>query len=273
MEEAGNGEIVETVGETALAQRPEKAPIRIGERGLEFESAAEVYRMAAAFASGGVAPKGMNVGAVMAAILKGRALGLDEITSVTSIVVINGRTQMSGSLLLALLRRAGVEYDVWHTGEGNQREAHIRAWWPGKKDRQKERSFSMAEAARAGLATKDTYKAWPDDMLLWRAVAKLARQEFPEIAAGIYVHGEIPGDPVVSGAAPEQAGTESAPRPAPGADPMLADLAPVEVEPLPEPAVRCKKHKDVDLTETDGCWKCEAEAKEAAEAASSKRGE
>lgn len=181
----------------------------------------------------------MTPGGAMAAILKGRALGLDEITAVTNIVVVKGRTQMAGSLLLALMRKAGIDYDVWHEGEGNTRTAFIKAWWPGKKDRAKTRSFSMGDAARAGLVTKDSYKAWPDDMLLWRAVARLARQEFPELAAGIYVFGEVPGDPAPDTGEQVETPAEAPRTAAPGPDPLLAELASKPAAPIvaePEPA-------------------------------------
>jgi hypothetical protein len=133
------------------------------------------------------------------------------------------------------MHRAGIEDEIWYTGEGNTRQAHIRAWWPGKKP--KEQAFSMGDAVRAGLASKDTYKAWPDNMLLWRAVSNLAKQAFPEIGAGIYVFGEIPGDPPPD-MSDQEAGPESslAGRTpfAPGPDPLLAELS---AAPIAGPAV------------------------------------
>lgn len=210
--------------ETALTTTEPKAgkhAIKIGERGLAFESAAEVYKMADAFVRGGVAPKGMQPGAVMAAMLKGAELGIAPITAVTNILVINGRVQMAGSLILAVLKRAGIEYAFWWEGEGNKRAAFVKAWRAGSKPMT--HTFSMGDAARAGLAGKDTYKAWPDEMLLWRAVAKVGRQQFPDVCAGIYVHGEIPGDPT-----PETDETAEEPRPTlapPGHDPLIAELS------------------------------------------------
>lgn len=45
-EEQATVEGEEQVSTALTTQRQEKAPIRIGERGLAFESAAEVFRMA-----------------------------------------------------------------------------------------------------------------------------------------------------------------------------------------------------------------------------------
>jgi hypothetical protein len=206
---------------TTTEPKDGKHPIKVGERGLSFESASEVYRMAQAFVAGGVAPKGSTAGGVMAAMMKGAELGIAPITAVTSISVVNGRTQMAGSLVLAVLKRAGVLYEFWWDGEGNKRAASIKAWMPGRKPMT--HTFTMGDAVRAGLASKDTYKAWPDEMLLWRAVAKMGRQQFPDVCAGIYVHGEIPGDP-----APDLVATATeapAPTSPPGPDPLIAELS------------------------------------------------
>jgi hypothetical protein len=214
--------------ETALSTVDKgKAAIKVGERGIAFETAAELYRMAQAFVQGGVAPAGSNAGGVMAAILKGRALGLDEITSVTQIMMIKGRTMMAGALVLGLLKRAGIDYRFWWTGEDNNTlTAHIVAWDPSrgeKKGSWPEHTFSMGDAARAGLTNKkgDTWKAWPREMLLWRAVSKMGRQQFPEVCAGIYVPGEIPGDPQVT------VDPEAMAPPAPAVpDPLFEDAQP-----------------------------------------------
>jgi hypothetical protein len=207
--------------EQALAVAPkDKAAIAIGERGLAFESASEVYRMAQAFVSGGVAPKGATPGAVMAAMLKGRALGLDEITAISSITVVGGRVQMGGALILALIRKhqacaEGPTY--WWEGEGNQRAAFVRARRADEREAVTHR-FGMDDASRAGLLVKDSYKHWPDEMLLWRAVARMGRLQFSDVLAGVYVPGEL-----------QEAAAEPDPSPAPSepppADPLLEELS------------------------------------------------
>ena len=216
--------VVDAQVEQALAVAPkDKTSIAIGERGLAFESASEVFRMAQAFVSGGVAPKGATPGAVMAAMLKGRALGLDEITAISSITVVGGRVQMGGALILALVRKhqacaEGPTY--WWEGEGNQRAAFVRARRADEREAVTHR-FGMDDAARAGLLGKDSYKHWPDEMLLWRAVARMGRLQFSDVLAGVYVPGELQGE--------HQAAAEPEPSPAlsepPPADPLLEELS------------------------------------------------
>ncbi len=225
---------VEGQVEQALAVLPkDKTAIALGERGLAFENAAELYRIADAFVKGGVAPKGATAGGVMAAILKGRALGLDEITSLSNIVVIGGRVQMGGALVLALVRRhhacaEGPTY--WWRGKGETRAAFVRARRVDERGAITHR-FGMEEAVRAGLASKETYRQWGDDMLLWRAVARMGRRQFPDILAGCYVPGEVVE---ALGAAPVEPG-RPAEEPPPG-DPLLDELG-GPVEDLPVPSV------------------------------------
>lgn len=52
-----------------------------------------------------------------------------------------------------------------------------------------------------------------------------------------------------------------------GAAPAAPAAGGTAAAPGPAPSVRCKVHPDVDLSNTDSCWKCTAEAKEKAEVA------
>ncbi len=54
-------------------------------------------------------------------------------------------------------------------------------------------SFSLAEAKRAGLTTL-VWTKYPEDMLFWKALSRLARQLFPDVIKGCYVQGEIQED-------------------------------------------------------------------------------
>jgi hypothetical protein len=207
--------------ETALAVVPkDKTAIALGERGLAFENAGELYRMSDAFVKGGVAPRGTTAGGAMAALLKGRALGLDEVTALTNITVVNGRVTIGGSLILALVRKhhACAELAYRWEGEGNTRAAIIRARRIDERDATETR-FGWDDAVRAGLASKDCYRAYPDDMLLWRAAARMGRRQFPDILAGCYVPGEI-----VEVEAPGPAAPPPTDEPPPQ-DPLLAELS------------------------------------------------
>lgn len=209
----------EDVPQEALT-RQDRTPIKMGARGLAFETASEVYALARALVRGGVTPKGMTEGGAMAAILRGRALGLDEITSVTNITVVNGVTSIKGAALLALIQRskAAAEFDYGWEGDGPTREAWVKA---RRHDETKPRvhRFGMPDAVRGKLSGKESYQQWPDDMLLWRAVSRCARRQFADVTMGIYVTGEVPDSAavVVVGSEPEP------PELPPAPDPLFAD--------------------------------------------------
>ena len=206
--------------ETALAVTPKgQAAIAVDAQGLAFENATEVYRISEAFVRGGVAPKGATPGAVMAAMLKGRALGIDPVTSLANITVVNGRVTIGGALILGLVRKhhACAELTYRWEGEDKTRAAIVRARRVDEREATEHR-FGWDDAMRAGLAGKDVYRAYADDMLLWRAVARMGRRQFPDILAGCYVPGEV---------VEVEAAESPAPPPTvepPPVDPLLAEL-------------------------------------------------
>lgn len=54
-----------------------------------------------------------------------------------------------------------------------------------------EASFTIEEAQRAGLANRDVWKKYTQDMLYARAMSRLSRRLFPDVIGEAYVQGEL----------------------------------------------------------------------------------
>ena len=127
--------------------------------------------------------------AIMAIVLRGRALGLDATTALASFHVIEGKPSMSAALMIGLVHRSGKalffdcidstsEKAVWVTKRvGSQHESR--------------NTFTMDDAKRAGLGTKGNWAKYPAEMLRWRAASALARMVYPDIVAGLYTPDEL----------------------------------------------------------------------------------
>jgi len=55
-------------------------------------------------------------------------------------------------------------------------------------------SFSIKDAIKAGLANRDVWKKYTEDMLYSRALSRLARRLFSDVVGQAYVEGEIRGE-------------------------------------------------------------------------------
>jgi hypothetical protein len=106
-----------------------------------------------------------NPAAITAALLYGAEAGLGRMQSLAKIAVINGRPTMAAEAMRALILRAG--HDLWvdeltitrctMAGRRRDSDAISRVTW------------TMDDAKRAGLATKQAWRMYPRQMLLARA--------------------------------------------------------------------------------------------------------
>jgi len=55
-------------------------------------------------------------------------------------------------------------------------------------------SFTIKDAIKAGLASRDVWKKYTEDMLYSRALSRLARRLFSDVVGQAYVEGEIRGE-------------------------------------------------------------------------------
>jgi hypothetical protein len=129
-----------------------------------------------------------------------RSIGVDMMTAVTSIHVIEGKPTASADLIAALVRRAGHKLRVW----GDDKEAHAQVI---RSDDPQFDGFhcvwTLDRAKAAGLASKSVWRSFPGAMLRARAITEVARMACSEALHGvIYTPEEVgaavdgDGDPV-----------------------------------------------------------------------------
>jgi len=124
---------------------------------------------------------------IFATVLYGHEHGIQPMTALSVIHVIQGNFGFSAQFIQAKLERSGVIIDVVDSDEN---VCHLKfSGRKGKVDYISE--FTMDDAKQAGFAGKDNYKKSPKDMLYARALTRGARRYSPAAILGMYDYAEI----------------------------------------------------------------------------------
>ncbi|HSC09025.1 MAG TPA: recombinase RecT, partial [Steroidobacteraceae bacterium] len=190
---------------------PQRTAVTVGDRGLRIQSLDELARVSAMVKASGFAPKDFDTPEkVGTAILYAMELGLNPITALGQIAVVNGRPTLWGQAPLALVRASGLlkscnEFFV--DGAGNrvasagiasamkkgELTAVCRVWRVGEEE-PTEAFFSVADAQRAGLWGKQgPWAQYPTDMLGYKARARALRGTFADVLRGVAIKEDLEG--------------------------------------------------------------------------------
>ena len=118
---------------------------------------------------------------VLLAMEYGLALGLDTVTAIQQVHIIEGRPSASAQLLAALVRRAGHRLRV----SGDDRHATAEIIRHDDPEFTFTSEWTIERAATANLAGRDQWKKYPAAMLKARAITEVARDACPEVLSGV----------------------------------------------------------------------------------------
>ena len=182
----------------AIAPRPAGADVPIGEQGVQLRTLEDAVRFAKWAVASKLVPEGDTESAVFIKLQAGAELGFPPMRALAALCVVNGRLSLMGEALLAKIRQSKVaQVYVFNDGEGDARRGVFRfeRLDTGEKG---EVAFSVADAKKAGLWNKKTktggdtpWVTFPDDMLIWKAVARGARRYFSDITLGLGVAEDV----------------------------------------------------------------------------------
>lgn len=123
-----------------------------------------------------------NPADVLGAVMLGKSMGIEPISALTSINVINGTPTASAMLIAALIRRAGHRIDY----ERDEKRLVVSCTVTRADDGSSvTETWSMDRAKRMGLAGRGMWAKDPMTMLSWRALTSAARLAVPDVVLGL----------------------------------------------------------------------------------------
>lgn len=151
----------------------------------------EIARFANFVWTQGMAPSSFkSPGQIAIAIMAGYERGKPPMWCLRNIYVVNNIPTIWGDGAVALVYESGKleKFEEWW--DSDTETAHCVVKRKGMPDTV-ERSFSAAQAARAGLTGRDTYKKYIERMCQWRARHWAIRDGFADVLEGLPIAEEI----------------------------------------------------------------------------------
>lgn len=116
-------------------------------------------------------------------LVTGRDLGLSYSQALRAFHVVQGKPVLSSAGMVAVCLRSGTcEYFRVVASDDTSATVDVKR----RGDPARRVTFTLDDARRAGLANRETWKAYPSRMLLARAQAFAAREVFPDLLLGLY---------------------------------------------------------------------------------------
>lgn len=148
----------------------------------------DTMRLAETFCRSGFFSDAREAAQAVVKIIAGQELGFGPMASMTGVHVIKGKVALSSNLLGAAIKRSG-RYDYRVIVLTDDR-AELAFFENGQQVGAS--AFTMDDAKRAGLLSNQTWKSYPRNMLLARALSNGARWYCPDVFGGaIYTPDEL----------------------------------------------------------------------------------
>lgn len=117
-------------------------------------------------------------------ILAGQELGFGPFASMTGVNIIQNKPVLAANLLAAAVKRTG-KYN-YRVTKHSETECEITFFEAGQEVGKS--AFTMADASKAGVATKDNWKKYPRNMLFARALSNGQKWYAPDVFNGATVY-------------------------------------------------------------------------------------
>lgn len=236
--------------------------------GLDLEPFEKAEQIAARLSKSSLLPSAVRGKPADLAVIMitGHELGLSPMQALRGLHVVEGRPILSADLIVGLVKKhPACKY--FRLVESTDERATYETLREGEPEPTRI-TWTIQQAAKAGLTGRPNWKAHPAAMLRARASAALARAVYPDVAMGIYDPDEaldfIDVSRGVSVSKPRvEANAKAPPPPAPKTEEEIEDAQIVEPEPDPIEAdltTEDETKQEDDPRDTEDYWRSLIEA-------------
>lgn len=142
------------------------------------------------FSESGMFPDVKTQAQAAVKILAGKELGLSPFQSMKSLYMVNNRLGLMADVMAYLVKRNGkYNYAIDKLDDTECILSFFEV--SGEKKELGKSSFSVKDAAKAGLINKDVWKNYPRNMMFARALSNGVRWYCPDAVCGYYTVEEI----------------------------------------------------------------------------------
>lgn len=158
---------------------------------LEPANAKAAYQFAKALHQSQLYRKFPNADAIFAVILRGRSLGIDMMTALDSMHVVEGKPALAAMTIIGIVLASG-KAEYFDLVESTDTSATWETLRKGSRNKPVRMSFTIEDAKRAGLVKSGSnWEKRPRPMLRKQAGVELARSVYPDVVSNVYDPDEL----------------------------------------------------------------------------------
>lgn len=153
----------------------------------ELDIFREPMAMGEIFAKSGMFPDIKSATQAVVKIMAGKELGMTPFQAMSSIYIVNGKLALTSNAMSSLVKKTK-KYD-YKVVKLDETECSIDFY--SNEEKIGNSTFTLKDAAKAGIVNKDVWKAYPKNMLFARALSNGARWYAPDSISGYYIKEEL----------------------------------------------------------------------------------
>jgi len=153
---------------------------------LQVQTLIEPMALGDIFFKSGMFPDIKSQAQAVVKILAGKELGLSPMEAMNSLYMVNNHIAITAKIIASKIKKSG-KYD-YTVNKLDENECQITFFEIKETVKEKlgESTFTIKDAAKAGIVNKDNWKNYPKNMLFARALSNGSRWYCPDATTGFY---------------------------------------------------------------------------------------
>ncbi len=162
-----------------------------GSKQLAVADLNEIMEIGDVFFQSGMFPTIKSKAQAAVKILAGRELGLSPMEAINGLYMVNDHIAVTAKIIASKIKKSGKYNYIVNKLDDTECNMDFFEFQDGKWVKLGNSTFTIKDAAKAGIVNKDVWKNYPKNMLFARAISNGNRWYCPDATTGFYSSEEL----------------------------------------------------------------------------------